>query len=113
MIRNSLTDERIDAARYLIIPVPDAVGHSVWTAFIDQVVPKYDLVLSSDRLTLQLFREKGVKAIEPPLKDRAKYSATEVRRRIVQGEDWESLVPKAVADIAKPIIKKGRFKGLE
>jgi nicotinamide-nucleotide adenylyltransferase len=113
MIRNALMDERIDTGRYLIIPIPDAVGHSVWTAFIDQVVLEYDLVLSSDRLTLQLFRERGVKAIEPPLKDRAKYSATEVRRRIMQGEDWEALVPGPVADVIKPIIRKGRFKALE
>lgn len=113
MIRNALLDEKIDTSRYLIIPIPDAVGHSVWTAFIDQVVMEYDLILSSDRLTLQLFREKGVRAIEPPLKDRSKYSATEVRRRILQGEDWQALVPKAVADVVNPIIRKGRFRGLE
>ncbi len=113
MIRNALLDEKIDTSRYLIIPIPDAVGHSVWTAFIDQVVLDYDLVLSSDRLTLQLFREKGVRAIEPPLKDRSQFSATEVRRRIMHGEDWESLVPRAVAEVVKPIIRKGRFKGLE
>jgi nicotinamide-nucleotide adenylyltransferase len=113
MIRNALIDEKLDPGRYLIIPIPDAVGHSVWTAFIDQVVPEYDLVISSDHLTLQLFREKKVRAIEPPLKDRSIYSATEVRRRILEGENWQELVPKAVADVVKPIIRKGRFNGLD
>jgi nicotinamide-nucleotide adenylyltransferase len=113
MIRNALIDERLDAKRYLIIPIPDAIGHAVWTAFIDQVVPKYDVVFSNDRLTIQLFREKGVQVIEPDLYDRKVYSATEVRRRIMEGENWKSLVPPAVAKVVGPIIKKGRFKALE
>ncbi len=113
MIRNALIDKRIDAKRYLIIPIPDAIGHAVWTAFIDQVVPKYDIVFSNDRLTIQLFKEKGVQVIEPPYFKRKIYSATEVRRRIISNENWKSLVPVAVARVIDPIIRKGRFNGLE
>jgi len=113
MIRNSLQKERIDPSRYLIIPIPDAIGHAVWTAFIDQVVPKYDIVISNDTLTLQLFREKGIKTLEAPLKDRSKISATEVRRRISEGENWKELVPPSVAKIIEEIIARGRFEGLE
>jgi len=113
MIRNTLNDEKIDPSRYLIIPVPDAIGHAVWTAYIDQVVPKYDLVFSNDQLTLQLFKEKGVTAIEAPLLDRPKFSATEVRKRIAENGDWKELVPKSVAKLVGPIIAMGRFTALE
>jgi nicotinamide-nucleotide adenylyltransferase len=113
MIRNTLNAERLDPSRYLIIPVPDATGHAVWTAFIDQVVPVYQVVFSSDRLTLQLYKEKGVPTIEPPLLDRPKFSATEVRRRIIEGGKWKELVPSSVVKIIDPIIAKGRFNGLE
>lgn len=113
MIRNTLNAEQVDPSRYLIIPVPDASGHAVWTAYIDQVVPKYEVVFSSDRLTLQLFREKGVPTIEPPLLDRPKFSATEVRKRILEGAKWKPLVPASVIKIIDPIIAKGRFDGLE
>lgn len=113
MIRNALIDENVDARRYLIIPIPDAIGHAVWTAFIDQVVPQYDVVFSNDRLTIQLFREKGVQVIQPPLYERESYSATEVRRRIMSGENWKALVPPAVSKVVEPIIRKGRFEGLE
>jgi nicotinamide-nucleotide adenylyltransferase len=113
MIRNTLNSEKVDPSRYLIIPVPDATGHAVWTAFIDQVVPAYQVVFSSDRLTLQLYKEKGVPTIEPPLLDRPKYSATEVRRRIIEGGKWKVLVPSSVVKIIDPIITKGRFNGLE
>ena len=113
MIRNTLNSDKIDPSRYLIIPIPDATGHAVWTAYIDQVVPKYEVVFSSDRLTLQLYKEKGVPTIEPPLLDRPRFSATEVRRRIVEEGKWKELVPKSVAKIIDPIIAKGRFNGLD
>jgi nicotinamide-nucleotide adenylyltransferase len=113
MIRNTLNAEKVDPSRYLIIPVPDASGHAVWTAYIDQVVPAYEVVFSSDRLTLQLYKEKGVPTIEPPLLDRPKFSATEVRRRIIENGKWKALVPSSVVKIIDPIIAKGRFNGLE
>lgn len=113
MVHSALIEDRVDSSRYLIIPIPDAVGHSVWTAFIDQVVPRYDIVFSNDRLTVQLFKEKGVASVEAPLFERSKFSATEVRRRIVSEEDWRSLVPKAVVKIVEEIYSKGRFNGLE
>jgi nicotinamide-nucleotide adenylyltransferase len=113
MIRNALIADKIDPSSYLIIPIPDAVGHAVWTAFIDQVVPTYDVVFSNDTLTLQLFKEKGVEAIEVPLETRAKLSATEVRRRIASGENWKELVPQSSVKIIQAILEKGRFNGLE
>ena len=113
MIRNTLNDEKIDPSRYLIIPVPDASGHAVWTAYIDQAVPDYEVVFSNDRLTIQLFKEKGVPVIEAPLLDRPQFSATEVRKRILEGENWKELVPTSVAKLIGPIIGKGRFDGLE
>jgi nicotinamide-nucleotide adenylyltransferase len=113
MIRNTLNANKIDPSRYLIIPIPDATGHAVWTAFIDQVVPQYEVVFSSDRLTLQLYKEKGVPTVEPPLLNRPKFSATEVRRLIVEGGRWKELVPKSVAQLIEPIIAKGRFNGLD
>ncbi|MGI0078629.1 MAG: nicotinamide-nucleotide adenylyltransferase [Nitrososphaerales archaeon] len=113
MIRNALIDEQINPSHFLIIPVPDAIGHSVWTAFIDQVVPHYDVVFSNDTLTLQLFKERNIETVQPPLYERKNYSATEVRRRITFHEDWRLLVPRAVQVVISPIIEKGRFNGLE
>ncbi len=113
MIRNALADEKIDSSRYLIMPVPDASGHAVWTAYIDQVVPEYEVVYSNDRLTLQLFKEKGVPTVEAPLFERPTFSATEVRRRIVEGGNWKELVPRSVARSIDKIVALGRFNGLE
>jgi nicotinamide-nucleotide adenylyltransferase len=113
MIRNALIEEKIDASRYLIIPIPDAAGHSVWTASIDQVVPSYDIVFSNDPLTLQLFKEKSVPTSTTPLFNRQTLSATEVRRRIVEGEEWKGLVHESSRRMISNLIRKGRFGALE
>ena len=61
---------------------------------------------------LDLFKEAGfdVKAI--PKYERNVYSSTEVRRRLVKAENWEELVPKAVARYIKSIDGVERLRDL-
>lgn len=94
MIKASLdADSEIDARKILIIPVPDVDVHSLWTKQVDMLVPKYEIVFANDPLTLHLFKEAGIKTIEAPLINRKKVSATEIRHRMVSGEEWRELVP--------------------
>lgn len=97
MIKDAL-DSEVDARNLLLIPVPDVDVHSLWTRHVDMLVPSYDVVFANDPFTLLLFRERGVKTVEPVLQNREKLSATEVRKRMVAGGNWKELVPVAVAD---------------
>jgi nicotinamide-nucleotide adenylyltransferase len=104
MIKESLdADNEVDVRRILIIPVPDIDVHSLWTHQVDLLVPKYDIVFANDLFTLMLFRDKGVKAIEAPLRRRNEMQATEIRRRMAAQENWEELVPKPVSKVIKEI----------
>jgi nicotinamide-nucleotide adenylyltransferase len=104
MIKASLdADSEIDAKKILIIPVPDVDVHSLWTRQVDMLVPRYDVVFANDPFTLHLFRESGVKTVEAPLVDRERISATEVRRRMIDGENWRELVPAPVAKVIEEI----------
>jgi len=98
MIRGALSEEGIPPSRYLIIPVPDTNGdHAVWVSRVKQYTPKFDVVFTNDPLTGRLFKEAGYRVIPVPLLERGVYSGTEVRRRILRGENWEELVPSFVA----------------
>jgi nicotinamide-nucleotide adenylyltransferase len=110
MIKQSLDSEKVEAGRILIIPVPDVDVHSLWIRQVDMLVPKYDVVFANDSFTLMLFRERGVKTVEAPLVDRNEMQATEVRKKMAMGEEWESLVPAAVARIIKEINGVERIK---
>lgn len=88
---------------YEIIPIEDVGKHSLWVPFVESILPKFGVVFSNDPLTVRLFSEKGYEARELPLHKREDYSGTEVRRRIAAGEEWEHLVPDAVAEYLREI----------
>jgi nicotinamide-nucleotide adenylyltransferase len=112
MVRAALLAEKIDMSKILMVPVPDVDVHSLWTRQVDMLVPKYDVVFANDPFTLLLFRERKIKTEEPPLQQRKQLMATEVRRRMAQGGDWEELVPAAVAKAIKEIDGVARVKAV-
>jgi nicotinamide-nucleotide adenylyltransferase len=96
MIRLALDEEGIQPSRYWIIPVPDVHVHMVWVAQVVGHTPKFDVVYSNDPITRRLFIENGFKVEKVSFIERDIYSATEIRRRITSGEQWEELVPRGV-----------------
>ena len=113
MLRTAIVaDKDVDISRVITIPVPDVEIHSLWTRLVDLLVPKYDIVFANDPFTLFLFRERGIKTLEPPLQKRSILMATEVRRRMADGEQWQELVPKSVAETIKEIDGVKRIKAL-
>jgi nicotinamide-nucleotide adenylyltransferase len=113
MIKESLDiDGETDVRRILIIPVPDTDVHALWIHQVDMLVPKYDVVFANDLFTLMLFQEKGIKALEAPLYRRDEMKATEIRKRMVEEEIWEDLVPIPVSKVIKEINGVERVKAL-
>ncbi|WP_415281913.1 nicotinamide-nucleotide adenylyltransferase [Candidatus Nitrososphaera sp. FF02] len=112
MIRAALLAEKIDMERVLTVPVPDVDVHLLWTRQVDMLVPKYDVVFANDPFTLMLFRERKVRTVEPPLQERSRLMATEVRRRMAEGGNWQELVPAPVARAVKEIGGVQRVKAV-
>ncbi|HJS81562.1 MAG TPA: nicotinamide-nucleotide adenylyltransferase, partial [Nitrososphaera sp.] len=99
--------------KIMIVPVPDVDVHSLWTRQVDSLVPTYDVVFANDPFTLLLFRERGVKVVEPPLRRRSQLAATEIRERMFRGDSkWKNLVPPAVANVISNIDGVRRVKAI-
>ena len=107
MIHNTLMDEGID--NYSIVPVEDLKRYSVWVAHVVSMAPPFRRVYTNNPLTKRLFEEVGFEVRNSPLYNREVYSGTEIRRRIVSGEEWRPLVPKAVAEVIDDIDGVGRL----
>jgi nicotinamide-nucleotide adenylyltransferase len=107
MIKSALDGNGVDPARWMAIPIVDAASHSLWVSTVKSMVPKFDVVFTNDALTFSLFKEQGLGVAAVPYLDRKQYSATNVRDRILERKDWESLVPPQVAKLVK------RFGGVE
>jgi nicotinamide-nucleotide adenylyltransferase len=112
MLTKALTENEISASRYYIIPIQDITCNSVWVAHVEMLTPPFNYVYSGNPLVQRLFLERGYHVKEPPLFNREIYSGTEVRRRMLAREDWESLVPNSVLGVIKEIEGTSRLKHL-
>ncbi len=112
MLRLALTEAGVGPERYWIVPVPDAPMHVAWVPIVLAYCPKFSVVYSNEPLTRRLFEEAGFEVRPIPFYKREVLSATEVRRRMLAGEDWRELVPKAVADYIEAIGGVERLRRL-
>lgn len=101
MIKSALDGNGVDPSKWMAIPIVDSDSHSVWVSSLESMVPRFDVVFTNDSLTFLLFREEGREVKAVPYLDRGRYSATNVRDRILERKDWESLVPVQVAKLVK------------
>lgn len=101
MIRLALNEAKIDSSRYLAIPVPDVTMHSTWLSELQAYVPDFEAVYSNEPLTRRLVKEAGGRVESVPLFRREIYWATEIRKRMLSGENWTELVPKSIAGFIK------------
>lgn len=112
MINQALAEIEVDPSRYYIIPMQDINFNAIWASHVKMLTPPFSIVYSGNPLVKQLFAEEGYEVRQPPLYDRLHLSGTEVRRRILEDDNWQELVPKATADVISEINGVERLKNL-
>lgn len=113
MIKESLNaDPKIDQKRLLIIPIADINIHSVWTAYVRIMVPRYDTVFANDAFTRLLFNENGIRIVAPPRYRRRELSGTKIRKRMLDGLRWTHLVSPQTAQVIRNVNGVQRLKQL-
>ncbi len=96
--------------KHYIIPIEDIQRNSVWVSHIISMTPPFKVVYSNNPLVIRLFEEAGIEVRQSPMYQREQYSGTEIRKRMLAGESWESLVPSSTVDIIKEIGGLERLK---
>ena len=112
MLSKALREYEIDASKYYIIPLEDISCNSLWVGHVKMLTPPFCKVFSGNSLVKELFEENNIPVIQPPLFNRTEYSGTEVRKRILNNEDWQSLVPKSVVKVIEEINGVQRIQNL-
>ena len=105
-IEPSITD------RIKIFDIPDVGDHEKWTFEIDKIVPKYDVIFTNDEFTKTLFGKRKISVISVVLKDREKFSGTNIRNLITYDRNWRDLVPQGTRNVLDNINAKERLKNL-
>lgn len=103
MIRLALKEANMGSSKYFIVPLPDWDIHKVWVAHLLSQTPAFQIAYTNEPLTGRLLKEAGIKVEHIPFHHREKFSATEVRKRLLAGENWEELVPRSVAKYLQQI----------
>jgi len=98
--------------RIKIFNIPDVDNHEKWTFEIDQIVPKYDVVFTNDEFTKTLFEKRQINVIQVILKDREKFSGTNIRQLILDGKNWQDFVPHGTQKVLDKINVADRLKNL-
>jgi nicotinamide-nucleotide adenylyltransferase len=101
--------EEFDVKAY-IVPLEDIYRNDLWVAHVKSMVPPFSRVYSNNPLVIRLFKEEGMEVKECPLYQRDRYSGTEIRRRILAGEEWKHLVPEAVIEVIEEVNGVERLK---
>ena len=107
MVEKSLN---LQKKKYKIVMVPDVNNNDQWVSKVVKSVPRFDVVYTNGPLLKRLFKKVGFEVKNIPFFDRKKYSATEVRKRLIKGKSWEPLVPKGTADVIKRVGGINRIK---
>jgi len=110
MISRALKDEGIE--HYFLVPIIDINRYAVWVAHVASLVPPFKAVYSNNPLTKRLFQEAGYEVRASPLFNVEIYSGTEIRKRMLAGQEWRDLVPKAVAEVIDEIGGEMRIRDL-
>ena len=100
------------ADRIKIFDVPDVGDHEKWTFEIDKTVPKYDIVFTNHEFTRTLFEKREISVISVILKDREKFSGTNIRNLITEDKNWRDLVPQGTRNVLDSINAKERLKNM-
>ena len=76
MIEETLVS--LDIGGYTIFPIPDVPNDKKWVEHVKVLVPKFDVVYSSNPLVIRLFKEKGVEVKKVKMLEGV--SSTKVRK---------------------------------
>ena len=95
---------------FYVIPIEDIQRNALWVAHVRSMTPPFDLCYSSNPLVMQLFKEAGIRVQSPEMYERETLSGTEIRRRMLTGEPWKSLVPPEVIQVLDEIDGVGRLR---
>ena len=97
-------------SNYTVFPIPDFGNDKKWAEHIETSIPKFDVVYTGNDWTERCF--KGTKYKVKKVNMLEGISATIIRNKMLKNKDWQSLVPKEVADYISKISGVERVKGI-
>jgi nicotinamide-nucleotide adenylyltransferase len=112
MIHETLKTEV--ARELFIVPMEDLNRNSLWVAHVLSLSPSFDRVYTNNPLVKELFEEyaSGKEVVCPPIFKRKVLTGRKIRELMLEGKDWKSYVPAAVADVIERVDGVQRIRSI-
>ncbi len=108
MIKHSLEGHGIK--NYRVVLIPDIHNPPKWVDHVKAIVPDFDVVITNNDFTEQLFKERNIKVENTKLYNKNLFSGKTIREKIRKNEPWMELVPGQVVKIIKKINGEKRIQ---
>jgi nicotinamide-nucleotide adenylyltransferase len=92
------------------VPIEDLNRNAVWVSHVQSMSPRFDIAYSNNPLVVRLFEEAGIEVRSTPMIQREEFEGSEIRDRMRQDKDWESLVPDPAVDVINEIDGVNRLQ---
>ncbi len=108
MIKNTLDAHGVK--NYRVVLIPDIHNPPKWVDYVKSLVSDFDVVVTNNNFTEQLFKEKKIKVENTKLYNKNLFSGKTIREKIRKNEPWTELVPEQVVKIIKKINGEKRIR---
>ena len=96
--------------RISIAPVMDINTNKLWVQYLRMLLPPFEGVVSGNQLVQLLFKDAGLKVIEPPMYNREVCSGRIIRRMILEGSPrWSECIPGIIVEDLEKIGFRDRL----
>ena len=110
MIHNSINESELDLSRCFIVGIENQFNIVTWASYLKAALPNFDKVYSGNEYVKMLLADSGIDVVSPKFLDRSQYNSTRIREMIINDENWQDLVPKAVVGLISKIDGQNRLK---
>jgi len=110
MIEVALNEQQ--RSQIQIIPIPDIHDPPRWVQHVRTIIDDFDIVISNNSFTAQLFKEQGYRIKQTVLFNRNILSGKEIRKRMILDLPWQTLVPEPVTAYLSSIEAVYRLKNI-
>jgi len=95
---------------YKIFRIPDINDYDRYVSHLEKFVPDFNCVYSGNPIVQRLFSAAGYEITKLQLINREIWEGSAIRLAMMEDKDWESAVPKQVADVIHKLKGTERLK---
>jgi len=113
MIRMALVENGISEKKFKIISVPDIHDDDKWPAYVDTLVPPFNIVFVGDNGLVKKLYEKHTDIPVKIVKEEIPIRATDIRKAMKSNRDWKKYLSKSTIKYLDEIDGAKRIRLLQ